>query len=65
MAKEIKKELKILSLENHISQPEINAILSEENKKRKRPLDLDTKMSFEEVDKLYKKYFGVNLKNKI
>ncbi|MDP3065886.1 MAG: hypothetical protein Q8N08_04030 [Methanobacteriaceae archaeon] len=65
MNKKIKKELKMIGLETNMSQPEIDAIISEENKKRKRPLTLETKVTSDEVDQLYKKYFGVNLKNKI
>jgi len=64
--KEIPKEtLKMIAFKNHLSDLELNAIIKNENKKRKTKITPTTKMVEEEVNSLYRKYFGVNMKDRI
>lgn len=61
---EPKQTLSFIAQDRNISSPELNAIIIEENKRRKKNIDKSSQMTMKEVEELYKRYFGINLKDK-
>jgi hypothetical protein len=67
MQKQIKKKktIKQIAFENYLSDVERDALIEKENETQRKKIDENTKMDVEKVNSLYRKYFGVDMKNRV
>jgi len=60
-----KETLKMIAFKNHLSDLELSAIINNENKKHKNKITPKTKSTEKDFNNLYRKYFGVDMKDRV